>query len=248
MLDLVEPQESFAALGTRPAYVQTFVYGNALLNRGSTNLVHWNEDSQANRGRATVPGGTLFFYHNTVVTIADAGFKPISMFNTTYGAYDCPPTAPPGVIDARNNIFAMLPKTPGANPAQLAFAYCTSQNFAFGKNWVSPGWTSGTTGSVVGSGNLIVPPVNDPKFANLAGGDLHVLSGSSTLAAGGSLAPQVTANALGQDLSATQQYVYDQQIAARPVRSVPDLGAFSYPTATAPTKPPAAPTNLRIVR
>ena len=248
MLDLVEPEGALDAVGAKPTYAQTFVYGNALVNRASRNVVHWNEDHQIGNGRATVAGGTLFFYQNTVVTIADIGPTPFSMFNTTYGAYDCPPTAPPGVIDVRNNIFAMLPQTAGASPATLKFAYCQSQNFSFGKNWVSPGWTSGTSGTVAGAANLIVPSVNNPKFVNPAAGDLHLLSGSSAIGIGGALAPQVTANAIGLNLSPLFQYVYHQQVGARPASAAPDTGAFSFPTVTIPILKPSAPVNLRIVR
>lgn len=248
MMDLVEPQESFAAIGGKATYAQTFVYGNVMVNRGSSNVVHWNEDHQVGNGRATVAGGTLFFYHNTVVTIADTAVNPISLFNTTYGAYDCPPTAPPGIIDARNNIFAALPRTPGASPVKLKFAYCQSQNFTFGRNWVSAGWTLGTTGTVVGVANLVVPAVNDPKFVDAASGELHLVAGSTAIAAGGALAPQVTSNALGLDLSPTRQYVYQQQVGLRPARATPDLGAFSFPTVTAPVVQVSTPANLRFVR
>ena len=113
-------------------------------------------------------GRNAVFLSEHGLTIADKPPNALQMFNTTYGAYDCPPTAPPGIIDVRNNIFAMAAQTAGASPATLKFAYCQSQNFTFGKNWVSPGWTSGTTGTVVGAANLVVPSVNNPKFVNLA--------------------------------------------------------------------------------
>ena len=53
MLDLVEPENGYAALGSTPAYRHTFVYGNVLTSAGAAvapNMVHWNEDHQAGRG------------------------------------------------------------------------------------------------------------------------------------------------------------------------------------------------------
>src|SRR4029453_10639399 len=38
MIDLVEPENGYAALGARPTYRQTFVYGNVLISTGTSNV------------------------------------------------------------------------------------------------------------------------------------------------------------------------------------------------------------------
>jgi hypothetical protein len=231
-IDLVEPQEGWARLGSLPKYRQAFVYGNVIVNKSNyqANFIHWNEDHQHGaQGRATLAGGKLFFYDNTVLTVANhSDMALITLFNTTYGGYECPPGSPPGVIDVRNNIFAVLPRTPGSRIPQIRFGYCSTQHFDFGKNWVSPGWILGTKETVTGAGNLVSPPANSPGFVNVTTNDFHLVAGSSATGMGGALAPEVTANSLGLDLSPSQQYVYHQQTVARPSKGGlgSDVGAF----------------------
>ena len=61
----------------------------------------------------------------------------------------------------------------------------------------------------------------------MAANDVHLAGGSSAIGSGGSLAPEVTNNALGLDLTPTQQYVYHQQVTARSTSGAgSDVGAF----------------------
>lgn len=250
MIDLVEPQESYDALGSKQAYKQAFVYGNILINKGNyeANMVHWNEDHQANQGRATLSGGKLFFYDNTVLTVAnqsdigwDADSSAVDMFNVTYGAYDCPPGVLPGVIDVRNNIFAMLPRTAGSPVPRVRFGYCGKENFNFGKNWVTPGFEVHGA-QVTGTANLVAPASNLPSFLNVATNDLHLAAGSSAIGIGGALAPEVTQNALGLNLAPTMQYVYQLRGALRESYGIgSDAGAFAYSGTPQPT-PTGTPT------
>ena len=237
-IDLVESQESYAVLGPKASYKQAFVYGNIIVNKGvyEPSMIHWNEDHQnGTEGRATFAGAKLFFYNNTVLTVAnraDMGFAAsFSVFNTTYGGYDCPPGAPPGVIDVRNNIFAVLPRTAGSPIPQLKFGYCSTQKFDFGKNWVSPGWATGTSGTVTGAANIVSPAGNLPGFVDVNANDLHLVAGSSATRIGGALAPEVTTNSLGVALLPNQQYVYHQQVVARLSNGgvASDMGAFDAP-------------------
>jgi Putative binding domain, N-terminal/Viral BACON domain len=229
MLDLVEPQESWDALGKKATYSQAFVYGNMLVNKGVSdpNIVHWNEDHQAGQGRATVPGGRLYFYDNTVLTVANkSDMSSFSVFNETWGAYECP-AAQPGVIDLRNNIFAVLPRTPGSAIPTMQLAYCGFEKFDLGVNWVSPGWVA-HGGTVTGANNMFVAPINDPGFVSLPNNDVHLLPGSSAAGLGQALPAAVTSNTLGLDLRPTLQYVYHTQVTARPSAggAGSDLGAF----------------------
>ena len=198
-LDLVEPQESYPVLGSKNTYQQAFVYGNAIINKGVSydpNIVHWNEDHQAGQGRATLSTGRLYFYDNTVVTVANqSDMSVFSVFNVTWGAYEChSPTA--GTIDLRNNIFAVIPRTTGSAIPTQQFGYCGTENFNFGTNWISPGYTV-HGGTVAGTANIVSPTNNDPSFVSLATNDMHIAPGSSAAGIATALASQVTSNYLG---------------------------------------------------
>jgi hypothetical protein len=229
MMDLVEPENGYAALGAKPTYRQTFVYGNVLIStsasRVAPNLVHWNEDHQAGLGRAVQPGSRLFFYHNTVLVAADqSDFREFHIFNTTWGGYDCATTAPAGVIDVRNNIFAAIPRTPYGRPPTTKFAHCNHTNVLFGSNWVSPGWLSGTAGSVTGTSSLLSPS-SSPGFVSAT--DLHLTRDSSAARIGSALAPEVLSNSLRQPLVPSLQYVPHQRVMTRATSGVgSDAGAF----------------------
>jgi hypothetical protein len=235
MMDLVEPENSYDALGPLPAFAQTFVYGNVLISTSATqapNLVHWNEDHQRGVGRAVQATGRLFFYHNTVLVIADSStFPEFHIFNTTWGGYDCPPTSALGIIDIRNNILASMPRTAGTRAPAVRFVYCRQTNLTFGANWVSPGWQTGSTASVTGASKLVFPPDNSPGFVSAT--DLHLTAASSAARIGTALAPEVMNDSLGQSLVPTQQYVPHQQVTTRP-RS----GAGSSAGAFEVTRPP----------
>lgn len=236
-LDLVEPQESYAFVHAKPQYREAFVYGNVIVSGVlAQNIVHWNEDHYGNVGRAALPGGRLFFYHNTVMAMADAtGWEPRHvLFNAQYGGYDCPPGALPGVIDFRNNLVAALPRTSGAAAPELRFAYCGKENFEIGSNWVTPGFV--VHGAVVsGVTNLLAPADNQPGFVDPRAHELHLAPGSTALGRGGALAPEVTNNTLGWDLTPTQQYAYHCLAAVRRTSGAgSDLGALEFTATAAP--------------
>jgi len=234
MLDLVEAENGAPTISSRPSYMQTFVYGNVLLNTApgttSANTVHWNGDHGA--GRAAI-GGKLFFYNNTFVMVRNqSDIWKFPLFHVQEGGFSCSASVP-GVIDARNNIWVNLPRTPGAPTGEMFLAGCGIENFYLGNNWISPGWTYAFSGYgsyrgiTTGAQNLFSPADNKPGFVNLAANDVHLADGSSAIGIGGSLAPEVTNNALGLDLTPTQQYVYHQQGIARSTSGAgSDAGAF----------------------
>ena len=240
MMDLVEPENGYDALGAKPTYNQTFVYGNVLISAGfakvAPNMVHWNEDHQLGRGRAVRPANRLFFYHNTVLVVADrSDFREFHVFNTTWGGYDCAPAAPAGVIDVRNNIFAAIARTASGRPAVTRFAYCAHTNLAFGSNWVSPDWQTGTSGTVTGTSTLM--SAGSPGFVSVT--DLHLTAGSSAARIGSALAPEVMNNSLGQALVPSQQYVAHQRVTTRSTSGMGSAaGAFelSPPSGRPPPK------------
>lgn len=232
IMDLVEPQNGWPALGGLDTFKQTFVYGNIIINNGnySPDYFHWNEDQYSGEGRATVAGGKLLFYENTILTIANkTDMSSFHYFNIEWGGYDCPSGSLPGIVDIRNNIFAVLPRTPGQAIPEQHFAYCNNQNFDFGVNWVSPGWITNTSGTVTGSGNLYSPSANNPGFVSpTAPFDLHLTSGSDALTKGGASAPEMTNNYLNQNLTPLFQYVTKQSIEAR--SGLTSLGAYEFNT------------------
>ena len=255
VIDLVEPQESWRALGSSMKYRQTFVYGNVVINNGnySPNYFHWNEDHQMGQGRATFSDGKLFFYNNTVLTIANQSeMAYLRYFNTTWGGYECPPDSLPGIIDIRNNIFVVLPRTAGKSVPIQQFAYCNNQNMNFGVNWVSPGWivshtskagtrnlvkslfkgmalqrTLPTNGTATGTSNIFSPAANNPGFVSFNSPyDLHLVSSSDARNKGGILATEITKNYLGLNLTPKAQYVPRPSIEVR--SGITSLGAFEF--------------------
>jgi hypothetical protein len=228
MMDLVEPENGYAALASKATYKQTFVFGNVLISTAASavapNLVHWNEDHQAGLGRAVHPDSRLFFYHNTVVVVADrSDFHEFHIFNTTWGGYDCARRVPAGVIDIRNNVFAAMPRTPGGRPPATKFAYCNQTNLAFGSNWVSPDWLTGTSGTVTGTSSL--KSANSPGFVSTT--DLRLTKGASAAGIGSALAPEVSNNSLRQSLVPSLQYVPHQRATTRATSGAgSDAGAF----------------------
>jgi parallel beta helix pectate lyase-like protein len=252
LIDLPEPENGWDALGfSNNEYKQVFIYGNVFVNNGnySPNYFHWDEDHYAQgttnptgqHGRAAIAGGRLFFYNNTVLTIgnqSDFGYAAsFHLFNTTYGGYECNPSgARPGIVDVRNNIFAVLPRTAGQPIPIQQFAYCDDQNFNFGVNWVSPGWVTNTSGSVTGLSNIFSPAGNDPGFVNIGTNDLHLTTGSSALNIAGPLAPEVINNYMGLDLTPIAQHVFRQLTEVR--SGLTDLGAYQYNPSVPDTAPP----------
>jgi hypothetical protein len=230
-LDLVEPENGWESLGSSPRYRQAFVYGNVFVNRNrAPNFFHWNEDHSLDHGRAAQPSGKLFFYHNTIVVVADrADAQAFTLFNVHRGGYECPAGPLPGRIDVRNNIFAVLPRTAGQPLPELRFGYCGVENFDFGSNWVSPGyrlWTRGRA-SATGTDNLVSPAGNDPGFLSVSGNDFRLAPRSSAGGIGGPLAPEVTSNLLGLDLTPEKQHVPDRRVQPRAANGKgSDLGAF----------------------
>lgn len=69
-------------------------------------------------------------------------------------------------------------------------------------------WNRPYTGKATGSDQLVSPADNNPGFLGVRENDVHLMPVSSAVGMGGPLAPQVTMNELGLDLSPNEQYVY----------------------------------------
>lgn len=225
-MDLVEPEASRHAVGQKPEFSQTFVYGNAIRSRGVAypNIVHWNEDQQGSRGRATKPDGRLFFYHNTIAIVPDRdGAEYFSIFNATWGGYDCADPAPLGKIDARNNIIAVMPPSSWQRSPPIRLGYCKHENVQLGPNWISPGALRDK--NVEGWQHALSQSGNDPGFASVE--DFALKEGATAAGAGGELAAEVTANHIGANLSPIYRMIGMDKLGMREKIGVgSDLGAY----------------------
>jgi hypothetical protein len=225
-IDLVEPEQSWNGVGHKEEYKQAFIYGNVIKSKGvkSPNIIHWNEDHQANRGRATLTGAKLYFYQNTVVIASERGdSEPYTILNATWGGYECPTTDLAGTIDMRNNIIAVLPQVAGARIPPIRLGYCGKEKIELGVNWMSPGMVH--KGAMVGVAKIISDANNDPGFMGID--DLRLKPGSGAEGKGGSLAAEVTSNTLKIDLTPTERFIAADRLGPRSVLGQPaNLGAY----------------------
>jgi hypothetical protein len=227
LLDLVEPQDGYSYISTDPNYLRTLVYGNILVSdpNGPLLLVHYGDGALVGNYRN---GGVLYFYNNTIVSIADQT-SAWGAASYRYGTILFQMEVNTVTVDARNNIFYNAPEHAGANPS-IPFLGQAAGNVNFATtNWMSPGWLltyagyqgQSYNGTITGTNNFVIDPSNNPGFANLATYDAHLLSGSGAIGKSGALA-----SAVASSYPVTSQYVYNQ--ASQPRSTASDLGAFAY--------------------
>lgn len=232
-LPSAENQDALAV--TLPRYRRALVYGNVLVD-GPGNVSGPIEYGGENLS-AFDRKGTLYLYQNTIVARSDKSV----VWRVNGVNLDSTGEA----LDARNNLFAAIPATPGALHSDFGLLGMTSYalrkaNAYFGRNWVPPGYllngygNAGFKGHVAGLANLLVGKTYDPGFLNLAAGDYRLADGSEPTDQAGRLAGTTLA------YPADQQYLASGHVAARPVIGVAaDLGAFEYGTYPPLTNPGA---------
>jgi hypothetical protein len=159
-LDLVDAEDS-ETIRNDPAYHQTFVHGNVLIEPagdGNTQIVHYGGDSGTT---AWYRKGTLFFYNNTLVS---KWLDSTTVFRLSSNEES---------VDARNNILYTL----GAGKT-LALVDSAGNLVATG-DWLKQGFVN-SHGTVTGTVQLISPNVTgtSPGFANEAVGDYRLSSTS----------------------------------------------------------------------
>jgi hypothetical protein len=223
-------RDAWGALLVNSAYV----YGNVLVMReraewktGWGNTLVGFGDGDASYG--DVRGGTLFFYHNTVVSYHDYNAYADNPLFAVINSLNAP------VVQARNNVFLALAATPGTKPQPFAIFYHYG-NAAFAGNWISPGYRNNdgrASGSVMtpgqpwngaGMGTVIGNAQNSPGMVSPAGGDLHLAAGSPLIDAGAALDPEV---AKTNNLP-VREWVAQTQGRARKQDAKPDVGAFEF--------------------
>jgi hypothetical protein len=204
-LDLVDAEGS-AEIVNDPAYLQTFVYGNVLIepdNAGNSQIVHFGGDS----GKTAIYRGTLYFWNNTVVSTRAENTTLLRLSSNGQTA------------EVRNNIIYV---TAGGNRLALSNSAGTLR---YGWNLFKPGFVashSGLTGVVTDLGGNVTAA--SPGFVDEAGQEFHPLAASPGRNAAGPLPAALSAYPLDRE------YLKHQGWQARPVDALLDIGAFEYPT------------------
>jgi hypothetical protein len=206
-LDLVDGG-SVSSILTDPAYRETHVYGNTLIepaaNAGNQQIVYYGGDSG---NTSFYRKGILYFYNNTVVSYRSDG---TILFGLSTNTERC---------DARNNVFYT---TAAGN--RMSMLDSTGQLELY-NNWVKPGWVKslGTlTGTVIVPGAFIES--TSPGFVNEASQDLRPGTRSTLLNVGTVLHPLVLPHH-----ALLRQYSKHRYSQLRRTDSILDIGAFGRP-------------------
>jgi len=202
-LDLVDAEDS-AVLVNHPAYSETFVYGNVLIesdDEGNSQILHYGGDSGTT---ADYRKGTLHFFHNTVISTRSGNTTLMRLSTNDEHA------------DVRNNIIYTT--AAGYYLAMLGEAGTMDLR----ANWLMDGWVtshSSFSGSIVDHGSNI--EATDPEFRDFAAQDYSPSPGGACENAGG-----VLAAAAIPDHEPIRQYHPDQRASDRTLNGARDLGAF----------------------
>ena len=224
-LDIVEAEDSII-LRNDPAYHQTYVYGNILIEpagAGNRQMIHYGGDSG---DEPTYRKGTMYLYNNTFISTRTD--RTTIMRLSTNGE----------TADARNNVFYV--SSAGSNLALLddAGVLNVSHNFA------KAGWQTSAGGGTLNDDRTWISA--GPGFVDEGGQDFRPSDSSPLKDAGGSLNSAVLPTH-----NLNSQYGKHQQSVTRPSDGRLDVGAFESGTGTSgpPTPPaPAPPQNVRIIR
>ncbi len=201
-LDLVDSDHT--DLYNRSDYDETFVYGNILYEAdddGNSQIIHFGGDSgDQNRYR-----GTLYFYHNTVVSGRSGN---TTLFRLSSNAQSC---------DCRNNILHVEQEG-----TRLAMSNAAGQ-LDLWTNAVKPGWVESHSGLDPGA-SVTVSEANieteNPGFTDIGNDDFYLLSSSACIG-------EATIDAApAQSYTAVREYLEHQSSRERIDRS--DIGAFDY--------------------
>jgi parallel beta-helix repeat protein len=203
-MDLVDAEGS-AEIVAEPAYLQTHVYGNVLIEPDGTDnnqIVHFGGDS----GTTADYRGTLYFWNNTLVSTR-AGNTTLLRLSTNAQT-----------AEVWNNILYV---TAAGNRLALSD---TAGTVRYGGNLYKSGLVashSGVTGSVTNLGGNVT--ASSPGFVDEAQQDFRLLDTSPARNVAVSLPVDVAAYPLDHE------YLKHQGWVTRPADANPDIGAFEYP-------------------
>ncbi len=202
-LDLVETD--YDHIANDPGYNQTFVYGNVLVEpdgAGNSQILHYGGDGD---DTDMYRQGTLYFYHNTVVSTRSG--------NTTLMRL--------ATNDARADLFNnILFATAGGT--YLAITSGRGQTY-MSDNWLPTGWRSthesslDPDASVNNSGNV---EGDVPGFIDMDGQDFYLAEGADADGEAGALPVAVV------NYPPEYQYVKHLQHEERAADPISDIGAF----------------------
>jgi len=202
-LDLVET--SHQELADDSTYKVTWVYGNILIepeDAGNSQIIHYGGDGG---NAALYRPGTLYFYHNTVISLRSGTTTLVRLSLNSIAA------------DIRNTIIY----TP-AGGNRLAITAGQGQVRLEG-NWLNTGWK--TTHESTFNGSILQNQNVEgvwPGLIDLVGQSFELVPGSACIGSGISL------SAPFDRYPVEHQYVKHQAIQARPTKLRPDIGAFGF--------------------
>ncbi len=204
-LDLVDGEDSML-IRSDPGYVATHVYGNTLIEpagAGNKQIVHYGGDSGTT---GDYRNGTLYFYHNTVVSLRTDG---TTLFRLSTNANHC---------DARNNIAYVT--TSGTGLAMLD----SDGVLDLTHNWFKPGWLDsfgGPLAAVIHDDGTSIE-TSSPGFEDFAIQDYELATASACIDGAAALPPAVL-----PEHDVLHQYVKHQAGRQRARSgSVNDVGAY----------------------
>ncbi len=204
-LDLVETD--YDHIANDPAYDETFVYGNVLIEpdgAGNSQIMHYGGDGGDTE---MYRRGTLYFYHNTVVSTRSG--------NTTLMRLS--------TVDVTALVFGNIIYA-SAGGEYLAITSGNGQT-ELENNWLPTGWVLtheaglDTDATVADMGNT---EGSTPGFIDFNAQDFHLSAGSLARGNAGTLPADVV------NYPVEYQYVRHQSIEVRPSGSISDIGAFGY--------------------
>jgi hypothetical protein len=221
-LDLVD--SGSATLRNDPRYRETYVYGNILMEPagdGNRQIVHYGGDGGST---ANYRKGTLYFYHNTVVSKRTDRTTLYRLSTNEEQA------------DTRNNILYLA--AAGGN----TFSFLDNTGTVLlSHNWLKPGWVVSfnvpPAGSVMDDGTSVLGTT--PGFADEAGQDYRLATNSACINSGGALSPPVISN-----YNVSRQYQKHQTSEARPSDGTLDIGAYERGTTNPATPLTISPVSL----
>jgi parallel beta-helix repeat protein len=202
-MDLVDAEGS-AVIVADPAYRQTHVYGNVLIEpdgAGNSQIVHFGGDS----GTTADYRGTLYFWNNTLVSTRLGNTTLLRLSTNAQTA------------EVWNNILYV---TATGNRLALSDSAGTVR---YGGNLYKSGLVashSGVTGSVTNLGGNVV--ASSPGFVDEAQQDFHLLA--SSLARNSAAGLPVTVSGYPLD----REYLKHQGWLDRPTDAALDIGAYEY--------------------
>lgn len=174
-MELVDPEEFGATAIAQSSFRQTFVYGNQINKILAGPVLEYGGNHEG--GESYYRKGTLYFFHNTVITNEPVGLFILSTLDETAEIWN-------NVFYNKNNQILLR------SPSNIYSDTDTGGTLRLGVNWMNLGYTDAIRPlgrSPIFSGTIYtgtISPVDYNTFAPLAGSTVINTSGASLPAAG----------------------------------------------------------------